>query len=231
MFSCMSLILVPNLLKYRDIVDVFSDLTREDIRRFERTVNLATDKIFIPIIEAKDKDTAIQEKINSYILFYVNLQFSPIFYGLISQSEHTRFLLKIYGSLREEIEEKVSSRPTRMKLLNVVDTIEEHDVYILKLLPNFDKIISLIESLGTKYYHAFFTTTLALTAVMLAISRKPEAVRSLSIIAKKHADELKPFVANLQISIEPELAPLRKKTSEKELEKAKELRGSILELR
>jgi len=118
-----------------------------------------------------------------------------------------------------------------MKLLNVVDTVEEHDLYIVKLLPNFDEIFLLIESLGAKYYHALFTTSLALTVVMLAISRKPEVVRILSITAKKYADELEPFVANLQISIEPELASLRKRTSEEELTKSKELRGSIRELR
>ena len=83
---------------------------------------------------------------------------------------------------------------------------------------------------GKDYFHIAATTSLTLIATMMAIDRNPEAVRSLSLIAKKFADKLEPFVANFQVSLEPELENLREKTSEEDLERAKELRGSIFEL-
>lgn len=226
----MSVTLAPSLLKYRWFVDLFPDLTEEEMRKFGRIVDLMADKIFIPIIEAEDKESAIKEKLDLYNS-YLNLAFTSIPHKVINQRKLFEFLLKIYEYLREEVKEKVGNRYTRMLLFRVINILEEHDTYTAKLFTNFDELIFLIESVGAReYFHAFRTTCLALTVVLLSMDIKPEAVRSLSLIAKKYADELEPFVANFQISIEPELASLREKTSEEDLEKAKELRGSILEL-
>lgn len=222
------------LLKSMQLTDLFPDLTKEDIRYFKRIVSLMDEKIFIPIIEAEDKESAIEEKLEQYTS-YRDLAFAPIintpvFYKLIERRKSPEFLFKITEYLRREVKEKVSDHYTRMLLFSIINVIEEHDRYTAELLPNFEELISLIESVGSKeYLYAFKTTTLSLIVVFTSMDRKPEVVRSLSRIAKKFADELEPFVANFQISIEPDLASLREKTSEEDLEKAKELRGSILE--
>lgn len=231
MFCCMSVcVLAQPLLKSIWLMDLFPDITGEEMSNLKCIVDLMDEKIFIPIIEAEDKESAIKEKLEQYTS-YLSLAFTPISQKVIKRSKSPEFLLKICEYLREEVKEKVSDMYTRMLLFKVINVCEEHDNYITKLLPNFDQLILLFESVGAKeYFHAFASTSLALTVTMMSIDREPKAVRSLSLVAKKFSDELELFVANFQISIEPELASLREKTSEEEVKKAKELRGSMLEL-
>ena len=225
-----SCVLAQPFLKSIRLMELFPDITEEEMRNLKRIADLMDEKIFIPIVEAEDKESAIKEKLEQYTS-YLSLAFTPISHKVIKWSKSPEFLLKIYEYLREEVKDKVGNLYTRMLLFKVINVCEEHDNYTTKLLPNFDKLILLFESVGAReYFHAFASTSLALTVTMMSMDRKPEAVRSLSLVAKKFADELEPFVANFQISIEPELASLREKTSEENVEKAKELRGSVLEL-
>lgn len=230
MSYCMSVTVVSSLLRDAQLAELLPDLTEEEMRNLKRIVELMNEKIFVPIIEAENKESAIEEKLTSYT-HYLNLALTPISHKMIKWSKSSEFLLKIYEYFREQVKEKVSNLNTRMLLFGVINICEEHDNYTAKLLPNLDQLILLIDSFGAKeYFHATATTSLALVVVFVSMDRKEEAVKSLSLIAKKFADELKPFVANFQVSIEPELASLREKTSEEDLEKAKELRGSVLEL-
>jgi len=191
--------------KNRWFGDLFPTLTEEEMRKFGHIVDLMVDKLFIPIIEAEDKESAIKEKLdlyNYYLDLYLNLAFTTISHKMINQHKLFELLLKFYECLREEVKEKVSNRYTRILLFKVINILEEHDTYTAKLLTNFDELVFLIDSVGAReYFHAFRTTWLALTVVLLSLDIKSEAIRSLSLIAKKYADELEPFVANFQISI------------------------------
>lgn len=135
---------------------------------------------------------------------------------------------EIYGILRSEVRRKITNRLHRISIFSFIDVAEEHDSYTLTL--PLSKLISVIEEIGTEaYLEIVGKSSLLLALLFVAMGKRPQSIKDLSVIAKNYADQLEPFVATLQVILEPELAPLRRRTPEQEMEKAKELPESLLE--
>ena len=234
MLFWMSLALTPFLPTYHQkdtrLVDILPHLTKEERYNLKRIVNLMDEKIFTPIIEAEDKESIIINKSDEFY-FYLSSALNPILNKIINKINTPELISKIYDFIRSETKEYIKDDYTSKLLYETFDIIEEHDRYIIDLLPNYEEIISLIEIVGPeKYLHIIKIIQLTIPVTLISFKRKPSVVTNLSLIVNKYADKLEPFVANFQISITPELALVREKTSEEDIEKAKELRGSILEL-
>jgi hypothetical protein len=207
---------------------LYSDLTEGENENLKRIANLMDKNIFTSIIKSENKEQIIIEKVEQFN-YYLYTAFTSTD-KLIELCQSPELLDRIYAYFRKEVSEKVSSRATRVRLYETIDLVEEHDRIITKVYPNIDELISLIESVGSEdYSHILGIFRLTFTAIIWAMETKPEEIDNLSLIAKKYADKLEPFVANFQISLEPELSSLKKKTSEDDVEKAKELRGLIRE--
>lgn len=224
----MSLLLVPPTADIR-LREILPHLTEEDLSHLKSIINLMDEKIFTPIIESEDKEKAIEKELYHYIT-YLSQVVIPILPKLMEWRKRPEFTVKLYESFKEEVKKKLLDRYSRRLILSALNIGEEHDRYTSELLSDISEFVALIENAGPEaYFRTFTKTSLAITVVFLAMERKPGVVRELSRIVKKYADELESFVATFQVFLEPELAPLRKKTSEREVEKARELRGSLFE--
>jgi len=222
--------LIPPLKDSGALADSFPSLSEEESKKYKSTMDLINKDIFIPIINSDDKESTIKEKVGQ-CRYYLDLIYAPIYNKMINWIKMPNTINNLYETFRKEVKEKVSDYDACMLIYNTLNIAEENDRYITQLLPNVEDIISLIESVGAeKYLYLFGIFQLSLSVIFKALDENPEAVSNLSLIANKYANELEPFVANFQISITPELATLREKTSEEEIENAKVLRGSILEL-
>lgn len=223
----MSVLLVPPTEVW--LKEMLPDLTAEELNNLKNIAKLMEEKIFIPILESKNREKTIERELDHYLVYLWQVVI-PILPKWLEWRRKPEFAVKLYESLRAEIKEKVPDQYSLFLILPALNISEEHDRYTLDLMPNFGKFMALIEEAGPEVYlYALTKTSLALTSLLLAINRKPEAVRNLSRIAKKYADELEPFVATFQVFLEPELTPLRKKTSERNIAKAKNIRGSLFE--
>ncbi len=234
MLPWMSLTLIPFLPTHHQkdtlLLDVLSDLTKEERDNLQRIVNLMDEKIYTPIIEAEDKESIIINKSDEHY-YYLSSALSPLLNKIVNKMNTPELISKIYDLFRDEIKEYIKDDYTSKLLYETFDIIEEHDRYIIDLFPNYEEIISLIELVGPKkYLHNLKIIQLMIPVTLISFERKPSVVTNLSLIANKYANKLEPFVANFQISMTPELTLVREKTSEEDIEKAKELRGSILEL-
>lgn len=224
----MSLILVPPTADIR-LREILPYLTEEELSHLRNIISLMDEKIFTPIIKSQDKEKAIEKELYHYIT-YLSQVLIPILPKLMEWRKRPEFIVKLYEIFRKEVKKKVLDRYTRRLIISAINIGEEHDRYTSELLSDISEFVALIENVGPEaYFRTFTKTSLAITVVFLAMDRKPQVVRDLSRIVKKYADELEPFVATFQVYLEPELAPLRKKTSEHAMEKAKELRGSLFE--
>jgi len=209
-------------------IEIFPYLTNEKRSEIQIILNSMDEKIFNPIMESKDIEKTIENKINDYN-FYLS-QIYMIFPEIMENFKKTEFLDKIYQFLREEIQTKVLERDTRRLLLKSMNLTEEHDRYILDFHSNLDKYMELIDKIGSEVYsNLAIKISLIVTVIFIAIDRKHESLKELSKILNNFTDELEPFIATFQVFLEPELAPLREKTSYSNFMNAKELRGSYLE--
>jgi len=224
----MNVILIPPTddIQLKEILPL---LTEEEQNNLKNVVNMMEEKIFIPILESKDKEKTIERELDHYLV-YLSQIVIPMLPKWVEWRQQPEFAIKLYESLRSEVKKKVVDRYSLLLILRAMNICEEHDRYTSELMSNFSKFMALIEDVGPEVYlHTLTKTSLALTTVLLAINRKPETVRDLSRIVRKYADDLESFVATFQVFIEPELAPLREKTSERNIKRAKNLRGSLLE--
>lgn len=226
----MSVALTVRVAKSEDMADLFPALTSEERRQLKQATDAIRESIIIPIIEAESKESAVKDKVDQYFR-QLGEALVPILQKVIRWATSPTILSNLYAYLRGEIRKGTRDDDICIRLLRVTDIFEEHDRYMAKILPNWGYLASILEKLGLRdYLNAFGGSSLSLIATLISMDVRPEAVRDLSLLAKFFSDELEPFVANLQISMEPELATLRKRTSEEDIEKAKELRGSIFEL-
>jgi len=224
----MSLVLVPSTTIR--LAEIFPHLTEGELERLRKTINLMDEKIFTPVIESSDKEEAIEQELYRYT-FYLSQAFIPILPKLIDWFKQPKVIIDFYDFFRGEVKEKVFNRYSRRLIISALNVAEEHDRYVSKLLSNIGEFVTLIGKIGSEaYFRTFAKTSLAMVVVFLAMNRKPGTVKDLSQVVKKYVDELDPFIATFQVFLEPELAPLRKKTSETDVEKAKELRGSLFEI-
>lgn len=200
-------------------IEVFPYLTIEKWGEIQIIINSMDEKIFTPIMESIDKVKTIEDKLGDFN-FYLS-RIYMIFPEIMEEFNRQEFLDEGYKLLRENVRTKVHERYTQRLILNSINLTEEHDRYLLDLFLNIDKYIYLIEEMGTEVYSDIVTkTTLVLSIIFVAINRKHEALKELSEILKNVTDELEPFVATFQVFLEPELAPLREKTSHSEFVKA-----------
>ncbi|MFQ6134406.1 MAG: hypothetical protein ACE5KU_01145 [Nitrososphaerales archaeon] len=187
-------------------------------------------EILTPIIEAKDKERKIETKVDYYMFYLTHL--SPIIRKISKKG--TEPLTRISNLLRKEINRNIRDYYTRLSVVFAIDVLEEHDRYIWKLLSeDVGKLVDFYERFFETnepeiYFRTLHKTSLTLNAIMVAMVEKPKVTKELSLIARKYADHLEPFVATFQVLLEPELVHLRKKTEEQDLERMKELGASLL---
>lgn len=172
--------------------------------------------IFTPIIEAEDKEEMILRKKDEF-LYYLNSAY-PILIKIINELNIT----EMYNGMRKKIIDTVTNKSTARTLLKFLDIAEEHDNYIIKLSSNYEEINRLMQgNIFREYLQLIVTIQLIMAIILTSLERKPSTIRSISIISNKYADKLETFVANFQISLEPDLEHIRKKTNEEDIEKAK----------
>lgn len=224
----MSLVLVsPTTIR---LARIFEHLTEGELVQLRNIVELMDKEVFTPVIESPYIEKTIEENLYRYSL-YLTQALIPIYPKLVDMCKRPEAVIDLYNFLRGEIRKKVSDRYSSRLILSALNVAEEHDGYLVKLLSNTRKFMTIVGKAGAQaYLRTFAKTSLAMIVVFLAIDRKPRTVKELSRIVKKYADELDPFVAAFQVFLEPELARLREKTSESKMEKAKELRGSLFDI-
>lgn len=223
----MSLMLIPpsNEVKFGEI---FPDLAEVELDCLINVASLMNEKIFTPIIEAEDKEKAIEKGLDLYTTYLSEIFVPALPAKAMEWLKRPETVTKVYEAFRVEIKQKIMDPLTRKEIFSIIDIAEEHDRYTLELRSDIGKFITLIENAGPEIYlRTLVKTSLALNVMLLAIDKKPEAIKSLSQVAERYADELEPFVATFQVIFESELASLKERTSERDVEKAKELRGSL----
>lgn len=199
-------------------IEIFPDLTKEKRSEIKIILNSMDDKIFTPIMESTDKVKTIEDKLGDYN-FYLSRIYMK-FPEIMEEFNRQEFLDYVYQLLRESVRTKVHEHYTQRLILNSINLTEEHDKYMLDLFFDINKYMNLIEQMGTEVYSNIATkTSLVLSVIFVTIDRKHEALKELSEILKDITDELEPFVATFQVFLEPELAPLRERTSHSEFVK------------
>lgn len=199
-------------------IEIFPDLTKEKRSEIKIILNSMDDKIFTPIMESTDKVKTIEDKLGDYN-FYLSRIYMK-FPEIMEEFNRQEFLDYVYQLLRESVRTKVREHYTQRLILNSINLTEEHDKYMLNLFFDINKYMNLIEQMGTEVYSNIATkTSLVLAVIFVTIDRKHEALKELSEILKDITDELEPFVATFQVFLEPELAPLRERTSHSEFAK------------
>ncbi|MGQ9468505.1 MAG: hypothetical protein ACUVTD_01550 [Nitrososphaerales archaeon] len=203
--------------------------TEEEKSYFIHVYGLMLERVIKPILEARNKEAIIKKKVADYLSY--QLAFAPVIEKIVEWKNSQSFP-KFLEFLRREVNEKILDEHNRKSVLSVLDVFEEHERYSLELFSDCDKLMVFFRNNEPEiYFNIQCRMILALIALLVAVDQKVEAIKELSQIAKKYSDKLEPFVATFQVMVEEELAFLRKRASEHEIEEAEVVHGSLLESR
>jgi len=223
----MSVVLLP--LTFEDWLEtVYASLPDSKKEQLKNTIALLNQEVFKPILEAKDKEKIIDQCLEKFVAYLIVL-ISPLIPQL-TKMPVAELLPDIYLKIRRHIKKRVKDPVVLARIFEALEISKEHDFYYLQIFPNFGKHLGFLENLEIEEYaRAIFKLMLSFNILLLVLD-KNEPVAEFSEVMKKYADRLEPFVAAFQVYLEPDLAHLKKKATEENLNNAKEYRGSIFAL-
>jgi len=186
--------------------EYFSDLAEEEMGYFKYISDIIIKKVILPIIEADDKESAIETEVIHYLLYSLNLY--PIMQRIIKHYDN------YFEFLRKEVEKRVIDDSILNSMLYALDVLKEHISFFSELFSRDPYRLSLfgVDEVEA-YFYTLTKTSLAFNTIFVAMYEKVEALQSLSQIVERYAEEFQPFVSSLQVLSEEE-STLSEKTFE-----------------
>ncbi|MCP8309957.1 MAG: hypothetical protein L6M37_02440 [Candidatus Methylarchaceae archaeon HK02M1] len=180
--------------------EYFPNLAEEERDYFKYISDLIVEKVIHPILEAKDKEPAIEKEIIHYLLYSLNLY--PIMPKIIERYD------KYFDFLLREVKEKIRDGDIFHSVLHAFDVLKEHIGYFSELFTRDPYKLSIfrVDEIEA-YFYTLTKTSLAFNVIFVSIYEKVEDLKILSQIAEKYAQEFEPFVAHLQVLAKEESSP------------------------
>jgi len=186
--------------------EYFSDLAEEEMGYFKYISDIIIKKVILPIIEADDKESAIETEVIHYLLYSLNLY--PIMQRIIKHYDN------YFEFLRKEVKKRVVDDSILNSMLYALDILKVHISFFSELFSRDPYRLSLfgVDEVEA-YFYTLTKTSLAFNTIFVAMYEKVEALQSLSQIVERYAEEFQPFVSSLQVLSEEE-STLSEKTFE-----------------
>ncbi|MCP8323561.1 MAG: hypothetical protein L6N96_05225 [Candidatus Methylarchaceae archaeon HK02M2] len=186
--------------------EYFSNLAEEEMGYFKYISDIIIKKVILPIIEADDKESAIETEVIHYLLYSLNLY--PIMQRIIKHYDN------YFEFLRKEVKKRVVDDSILNSMLYALDILKVHISFFSELFSRDPYRLSLfgVDEVEA-YFYTLTKTSLAFNTIFVAMYEKVEALQSLSQIVERYAEEFQPFVSSLQVLSEEE-STLSEKTFE-----------------
>ncbi len=186
--------------------EYFSNLAEEEMGYFKYISDIIIKKVILPIIEADDKESAIETEVIHYLLYSLNLY--PIMQRIIKHYDN------YFEFLRKEVKKRVVDDSILNSMLYALDILKVHISFFSELFSRDPYRLSLfgVDEVEA-YFYTLTKTSLAFNTIFVTMYEKVEALQSLSQIVERYAEEFQPFVSSLQVLSEEE-STLSEKTFE-----------------